>query len=299
MKRLASRDYETLLDMAAELQEAAAIEEVAGRLFRAVARFDPHVSPIVELRGAWGHRRVLRPDNAPMPENTFRFHGLAWKIVSNGVEVHVVLSRSGEPFDSDPDGCWAELRRQTTPAFLRACEYQRMQDETTVLRDELARAGAAMLLVDSHGAVVPPSDQTRKLLERHSLTGSRLDALLARVRERLDLLPPTNTVETIGSGETPAGILRFLARSTARGVLRALYIEETDRFLPPSRFAKLGLSPRRCEVLHWLVEGKTNPEIAIILGIGVESVKDHVRAIFAKLGVRNRGELARVLRENP
>jgi len=50
----------------------------------------------------------------------------------------------------------------------------------------------------------------------------------------------------------------------------------------------LGLTPRVAEVLLWLAQGKTNGEIAVILGNSEATVKKHVLEIFAKLGVETR-----------
>lgn len=50
----------------------------------------------------------------------------------------------------------------------------------------------------------------------------------------------------------------------------------------------LGLTPRVAEVLLWVAQGKTNPEIATILGISEWTVKKHVLDIFEKLGVETR-----------
>jgi DNA-binding NarL/FixJ family response regulator len=51
----------------------------------------------------------------------------------------------------------------------------------------------------------------------------------------------------------------------------------------------LGLTPRATEALLWLAQGKTNPDIASILGITESTVKKHVQEIFEKLGVETRG----------
>lgn len=66
----------------------------------------------------------------------------------------------------------------------------------------------------------------------------------------------------------------------------------------PERLEKLGLTPREAEVLFWVAQGKTNPEIATILGIGLTTVKKHLEATFAKLGVENRTSAATVALEN-
>ena len=52
---------------------------------------------------------------------------------------------------------------------------------------------------------------------------------------------------------------------------------------------KLGLTPRAAEALLWLSQGKTNSDIASILGITESTVKKHVQEIFEKLGVETRG----------
>jgi DNA-binding CsgD family transcriptional regulator len=41
-------------------------------------------------------------------------------------------------------------------------------------------------------------------------------------------------------------------------------------------------------VLFWLTQGKTSPEIGIILGTALNTVKKHVQNVFQKLGVENR-----------
>ena len=51
----------------------------------------------------------------------------------------------------------------------------------------------------------------------------------------------------------------------------------------------LGLTPRAAEALLWLAQGKTNSDIATILGITESTIKKHVQEIFEKLGVETRG----------
>jgi DNA-binding CsgD family transcriptional regulator len=44
--------------------------------------------------------------------------------------------------------------------------------------------------------------------------------------------------------------------------------------------------------LNWVTQGKTNPEIAIILNISVKTVGHHIEHIMSKLGVERRGGAA-------
>jgi DNA-binding NarL/FixJ family response regulator len=54
----------------------------------------------------------------------------------------------------------------------------------------------------------------------------------------------------------------------------------------------LGLTPRAAETLLWIAQGKTNSDIATILGITESTVKKHVQEIFEKLGVETRSAAA-------
>jgi DNA-binding CsgD family transcriptional regulator len=51
---------------------------------------------------------------------------------------------------------------------------------------------------------------------------------------------------------------------------------------------KLGLTPREAEVLLWVAQGKSNVDIATILGTTENTVKKHLQNLFEKLGVDSR-----------
>lgn len=51
------------------------------------------------------------------------------------------------------------------------------------------------------------------------------------------------------------------------------------------------LTPRQKEVLHLLLSGRTNKEIAELLCISCHTVRDHVSVLLRKGRVRNRTEL--------
>ena len=50
----------------------------------------------------------------------------------------------------------------------------------------------------------------------------------------------------------------------------------------------LDLTEREAEVLYWVAQGKTSPEIAIILGAALKTVKKHLQRVYEKLGVETR-----------
>ncbi|HEX6556828.1 MAG TPA: helix-turn-helix transcriptional regulator [Ktedonobacteraceae bacterium] len=61
---------------------------------------------------------------------------------------------------------------------------------------------------------------------------------------------------------------------------------------PPQQDLLDPLSLRELEVLHLMVQGATNAEIALTLALAVETIKRHVSNILSKLGVANRTQAA-------
>lgn len=50
------------------------------------------------------------------------------------------------------------------------------------------------------------------------------------------------------------------------------------------------ITPRELATLQLMMDGKSDPEIAITLGISELSISTHLRDLFAKLGVRSHTE---------
>jgi DNA-binding NarL/FixJ family response regulator len=84
---------------------------------------------------------------------------------------------------------------------------------------------------------------------------------------------------------------RRCAATLTSALLQFLNSGEAPR---PAHRPKPGqsLSPRERQVLAYLVEGKTNAEIARILGVRFGTVRSQVTSLMVKLGVRSRTEAA-------
>ncbi len=76
---------------------------------------------------------------------------------------------------------------------------------------------------------------------------------------------------------------------------RLLLLDERRTRLSPTMLKPLGLSPRETEILSWVAEGKTNPEIGAILGISPRTVHKHLSRIYMRLGVENRHAAMRMV----
>ena len=61
-----------------------------------------------------------------------------------------------------------------------------------------------------------------------------------------------------------------------------------------ARLRQVALTPRETEVLSWLAKGKTNRDIADILGMSPRTVNKHLEHVFEKLGVETRSAAAAI-----
>ena len=70
-------------------------------------------------------------------------------------------------------------------------------------------------------------------------------------------------------------------------------------FLSQNENPKIGdLSARQREILELVVEGLSNAQIAGRLYLSESTIKQHLRAVYKVLGVRNRTEAAKTMREH-
>lgn len=76
-----------------------------------------------------------------------------------------------------------------------------------------------------------------------------------------------------------------------------LLLRAEDPRLELATLSYLGLGARSTEVLYWLAKGKTNKEIAVILGIAAETVKAHLKEIYFRLDLEKRATAASMISE--
>lgn len=92
--------------------------------------------------------------------------------------------------------------------------------------------------------------------------------------------------------EQAQGRLRFSLVPTGKNGCFLITIERYIRAQSSKPLRVLGLSDRETEALYWVAQGKSNAEIAIILGISPRTVDKHLHAIYSHLGVETRTQAA-------
>jgi DNA-binding NarL/FixJ family response regulator len=73
--------------------------------------------------------------------------------------------------------------------------------------------------------------------------------------------------------------------------------EEIDLLMRNRCHNPVWLTPREKELLRFIVEGFTNPEIAERMFLGVETINGYRKNLLVKLGVRNTAMMVRMALE--
>jgi len=127
------------------------------------------------------------------------------------------------------------------------------------------------------------SRQARKLIRTHY--GISAKNLLP---EPLSESIARSTVTQWQGRDSEGTLALSYTRIGKRAVLITLEEQSKPAGVSPNALCCLGLTPREAEVLYWIAEGKTSPEIAIIIGAAPTTIKKHVNHILDKLAVENR-----------
>lgn len=115
--------------------------------------------------------------------------------------------------------------------------------------------------------------------DEHSVVSAIRSGARAFVLKRAsdtDLLDALKTVAKGGSYLSPQVSDRLLVR-----------IQKGDLDAKPMPSALEGLSPRELQVLRLVAEGKTSKEIAVMLSLGLQTVRSYRKTMMKKLNVNN------------
>src|SRR5215472_3346809 len=182
-----------------------------------------------------------------------------------------------------------EMRRNIV-ALLRYHDYEPVSAENGRQGVEAAhREKPDLILCDVMMPVLDGFGVLRALQENEQLAKIPFIFLTAKgekddLRTGMNLGADDYLTKPVGNAELVNAIEARLRRSKQQA---------TSEFKPDFSSAepllKLDLTPRAAETLLWLAQGKTNSDIASILGITESTIKKHVQEIFEKLGVETRG----------
>ena len=171
----------------------------------------------------------------------------------------------------------------------RLATHVRNARVTRLAREAVDVAGMGTVLLDYQGRVAWRSPQATAWLDGAFGTGDEARSAIDRwLMQALQEGVATTAGDRQG---------RLLARSLGQGSLGESMLLLTRSPLEDAatqRLRAIALTPRETEVLSWLAKGKTNRDIADILGMSPRTVNKHLEHVFEKLGVETRSAAAAI-----
>lgn len=285
--QLPQKERYALVAIAERLLEAGRPDEAQAALGERSSRPEDYTNQQYEAYAAYLSGRIARDQGRPAPARQALQQALA---ISGGSL-------------ADPVG-QARARLQLAQLDLDA--------------QALADAGQQ---VDAALALLAPTQATRDLMQAHELAwrvararGDLAAALAHHERfhesharcfnaesaTRAQVLAVRHEVD-LARGEAQRARLESLRLAEALAEISARLGGTQAGSTPPGQPAQaadlqaLGLTPREAEVLFWVAMGKTNEDVAAILGASLSTVKKHLLRVYDKLGVENRTAAAHVV----
>ena len=170
---------------------------------------------------------------------------------------------------------------------------------TQSARAALDVSGRYLLAVNGQGSILWATPQAQKLLSDTLAAGS----------DDNDFVLPDPVPQWLEAAQNRKAGSKAAAMASLPGneQLRLQYMgklgpnefllrlaKDTSGDMPAEFSSELGLTMREGEVLSWLSKGKTNRDIAQILGLSPRTVDKHLEQIYSKLGVENRTAAATI-----
>lgn len=220
----------------------------------------------------------------------------------------IALNRKHRDFSDRDRSVLSLVSPHFKQAHAIAARMERLHLIGSVLSNPPVTAAETILILRADDRIESLSEPARNWIQNHwgvALTEGALPPEILRqwMRREKMVRPQSATLAEPRpplqlSGATGLIAVHFVANDADGGTI--LFLRSAAQTSPVSQSKFPGLTLRENEVLHWIAQGKSNPEIATILGLSVRTVYKHVENLFAKMGVESRAQaMVRALETRP
>jgi DNA-binding CsgD family transcriptional regulator len=211
--------------------------------------------------------------------------------------VGLALNRDAKDFSERDRSVLAFLSPHIAQAWRNASIADAMSVKLDTIGEGLDTMRRAVILAGGDGQIHWQSPLVREWLREFfsdEFTPERLPSSMANWLNRIEKLPPAGR-PIFSEFQTPtrkdSRLLIYCGKAISGEYVLALIRERMT--VDAAAAQSYGLTPREAEILFWISEAKTRPEIGAILGISWRTIGKHMEHLFAKLGVENRLEAQR------
>jgi DNA-binding NarL/FixJ family response regulator len=219
---------------------------------------------------------------------------MSWELSSSQI-VAFAFNRAKKDFSEQDRGILNLLRPCLMQVYQQAEATAQLQRDIAILQRAFDTLDCGVVVMTLDGKVQRITQQAQRWLQQYFELNTKVwsHGLPDIVRQWLQcqskaaastrLAPPTPfIIERLDATLS----IRCLLDSEAERLL--LLLQEQRNDFCPAMLAPLGFSKRECEILYWVMHGKTNPEIAALLGLSPGTIRTRLEGIFPKLGVQTR-----------
>lgn len=208
------------------------------------------------------------------------------------------------PLSADPFSA-AELGRIRRWALALRCVLENMESQealsvsASIIKSmSEAYEGSGYVLLDTDLRV---RDASREGLAHLGLRCAEdRSTIFGEIRARLVRLAPEKALDSaiglelpreVGGSNTPSVSVRLICKPNGDCWPLLITTGPAHKGCFEAVCRSSGLSPREIEIVRLASSGQNNPGIAVVLGIAVRTVENHLRSVFAKCNVHNRTQL--------
>ncbi len=211
-------------------------------------------------------------------------------------EIGIAINRLREFSERDRQ-LLSWLRPHLAQAHKNAVAFSNIQRRELSLQETLAGLSRGLVNLNSDGRITWLTPKAMQLLGGYfpgmMEHGDRLPEALERwSKMTLSRLHPSSPAPRPFSVVKDHSRLTVVFQRPSQGDILLLLTEEQD-LAGIAAVQDLRLTKRETEVMRWITEGKSNPEIAVILGLSIRTVHKHVEHVMKKLGVETRNAVTR------
>ena len=218
---------------------------------------------------------------------------VAWAL-SGPEYIAVALSRMSADFSRYEKALLNHLRPHLVQIHRNVETLARLRSSVSLMSRSLEQVGQGIIVLGKRDRIESATPSARRWLAHYFINRDEVDVLPEVLERWIRQGESTMAADSIQSTRPPEPFIvevdgrtlfvRVLAETTKKLLLLSERIVKVDT----NTFETLGLSHREAEVLGWIVEGKTTPAIAGLLGVSVRTVQHHLDRIYRKLRVESR-----------
>ena len=213
---------------------------------------------------------------------------IVWLPVPRPIEINFGVHRERRDFTETDRLLLDLLRPHLVQAYRNAETVTQLGVNHRTLFDGFGALRHGAILLDADLRVLEMNARASELVTRYFGKRRQPLSLPVQIRTWLVRQVSSDIIELLEPLTIDQATTRLIVRLLHRTGRLLLILDEQWTVLLPEVLMPLGITRREAEILAWIAQGKSNDDIATILGVAGRSVEKHVENILRKLNVESR-----------